>query len=83
VEDYEGIIVQDHEATFYKFGADHQGCLAHILRGLKDSIENEPDRTWNKEIHTLIQEMFTVIYNNCLMMMLANNCVGQYVLATL
>ena len=57
VEDYEGIIVQDHEATFYKYGSDHQECLAHVLRGLKDSIENEPDRTWNKEMHALIREM--------------------------
>ena len=57
VEDYDGIIVQDHEATFYKYGSDHQECLAHVLRGLKDSIENEPDRTWNKEMHALIREM--------------------------
>ena len=35
----------------------YQECLAHVLRGLKDSIENEPDRTWNKEMHALIREM--------------------------
>ena len=28
-----------------------------MLRYLKDSIENEPDRTWNKEMRSLVQEM--------------------------
>ena len=27
-----------------------------MLRYLKDSMDNEPDRTWNKEMHGLIQE---------------------------
>lgn len=40
-----------------KQGTDHQECLAHVLRYLKDSMDNEPDRTWNKEMHGLIQEM--------------------------
>ena len=63
-QDYEGTIVQDHEATFYKYGTDHQECLVHVLRGLKDSIQNEPDRTWNKEMHALLQEM--IHYRNSL-----------------
>lgn len=57
VEDYQGILVHDHEKTFYNYGADHQECLAHVLRYLKDSIDNEADRTWNKEMRCLIQEM--------------------------
>lgn len=57
VEDYQGILVHDHEKTFYHYGADHQECLAHVLRYLKDSIDNEADRTWNKEMRSLIQEM--------------------------
>ena len=56
-EDYQGILVHDHDITFYNYGADHQECLAHVLRYLKSSIENEPDRTWNKKMHSLIQEM--------------------------
>lgn len=64
VQDYDGIIVQDHEATFYQYGTDHQECLAHVLRGLKDSIQNEPDRTWNKEMHALLREM--IHYRNSL-----------------
>ena len=63
-QDYDGIIVQDHEATFYQYGTDHQECLAHVLRGLKDSIQNEPDRTWNKEMHGLLREM--IHYRNSL-----------------
>lgn len=57
VEDYQGILIHDHEITFYKYGSGHQECLAHVLRYLKDSMENEPDRTWNREMHALIQEM--------------------------
>ena len=64
VQDYDGIIVQDHEATFYQYGSDHQECLAHVLRALKDSMENEPDRSWNKEMHSHMQEM--IHYRNSL-----------------
>jgi len=56
-EDYQGILVHDHEKTFYSYGTDHQECLAHILRYLKDSIDNEADRIWNKEMRSLVQEM--------------------------
>jgi hypothetical protein len=56
-EDYQGILVHDHEKTFYSYGSNHQECLAHILRYLKDSIDNEPERTWNKEMRSLVQEM--------------------------
>jgi hypothetical protein len=56
-EDYQGILVHDHETTFYSYGSNHQECLAHILRYLKDSVDNEPDRTWNKEMRSLVQEM--------------------------
>lgn len=43
--------------TFYNYGTDHQECNAHILRYLKDSIDNEPDRTWSTEMQTLMREM--------------------------
>lgn len=57
VEDYQGILVHDHEKPFYHYGTEHQECLAHVLRYLKDSMDNEADRTWNKEMRSLIQEM--------------------------
>ena len=56
-QDYQGILVHDHEMTFYQYGTDHQECLAHVLRYLKDSMENEPERTWNRQMHSLIREM--------------------------
>lgn len=57
IEDYQGILVHDHESTFYHYGTDHQECLAHVLRYLKDSMDNEKERTWNSQMRSLIQEM--------------------------
>lgn len=57
VEDYQGILVHDHDKTFYQYGSNHQECLAHILRYLKDSIANEPHRSWNTEMYTLLREI--------------------------
>ena len=39
-EDFRGILVHDHEITFYRYGSAHQECLAHVERYLKDSMEN-------------------------------------------
>lgn len=64
VRDYQGILVHDHDKTFYHYGSAHQECLAHVLRYLKDSIDNESDRTWNREMRELIQEM--IHYRNSL-----------------
>jgi hypothetical protein len=63
-EDYQGTLVHDHDVTFYSYGSDHQECNAHILRYLKDSIQNETSRTWNKAMHHLVQEM--IHYRNSL-----------------
>ena len=54
---YSGIMVHDHDLTFYSYGGDHQECLEHVLRYLLDSIQNEPELTWNKQMRKLIQEM--------------------------
>lgn len=64
VEDYQGILVHDHETTFYRYGADHQECLAHVSRYLKGSMDNEPDRTWNESMRSLVKEM--IHYKNSL-----------------
>lgn len=64
VEDYQGTLVHDHDKTFYSYGSSHQECLAHVLRYLKDSMDNEPDRTWNREMHALLREM--IHYRNSL-----------------
>lgn len=47
LEEYAGIIVHDHDTTFYSYGTGHQECAQHNYRYLIGSIENEPDRTWN------------------------------------
>ena len=50
-------LVHDHDKSFYSYGKNHQECLAHILRYLESSIENEPDITWSSKMKTLIQEI--------------------------
>ena len=57
VEDYEGTLVHDHEMTFYSYGSKHQECNVHILRYLRDSMDNEPELTWNSEMRNFIQEL--------------------------
>lgn len=57
VEAFGGILIHDHEACFYSYGSDHQECMVHIERYLKDSMENEKDLTWNRQMLELIQEM--------------------------
>lgn len=57
VETFGGILIHDHEACFYSYGSDHQECMVHIERYLRDSIENEKSLTWNKSMLELIQEM--------------------------
>ena len=46
-----------HEGVKGTVTENYQECLAHVLRYLKDSMDNEPDRTWNKEMRSLVQEM--------------------------
>jgi hypothetical protein len=57
IETYLGTMVHDHDLTFYKYGRNHQECLDHILRYLKDSMENEPNLKWNESMRELIREM--------------------------
>ena len=49
--------IQRTHACFYSYGSDHQECLVHIERYLRDSIENEKGLTWNRQMLELIQEM--------------------------
>ena len=62
IENYQGIIVHDHDSTFYSYGSDHQECSTHMLRYLKDAMENEPDRKWAGKMRPLLQE--TIHYRN-------------------
>ena len=56
-EAYLHAMVHDHDLTFYSYGRFHQECLEHALRYLRDSMDNEPGRKWNRLMRGLIQEM--------------------------
>lgn len=57
LEGYVGIVVHDHDKSFFSYGTGHQECMQHNCRYLIDSKENEPDLEWNHKMHTLIREM--------------------------
>ena len=57
IETYLGTMVHDHDLTFYNYGCDHQECLDHILRYLKNSMENEPNLNWSENMREMIREM--------------------------
>jgi len=57
IEDYQGTLIHDHDITFYSYGTNHQECLEHIRRYLKDGILNEPGRKWHGQMRQLINEM--------------------------
>lgn len=64
VKNAEGIIVHDHDMSYYSYGAGHQECLAHVLRYLVGAMENEPELTWHKRMHDLLQEMIHTVKEN-------------------
>ena len=57
LENYVGIVVHDHDLTFYNYGQGHQECIQHDCRYLIGSKENEPERVWNHQMYDLIREM--------------------------
>lgn len=57
VEDYMFTLVHDHDKTYYNYGGAHQECLAHVLRYLQDSIENEPNLTWSSKMKSFLSEL--------------------------
>lgn len=57
VELYDGILVSDHEAALVGHGKHHQECMAHIIRYLQSSVENEPEREWNGQMLDLVKKM--------------------------
>lgn len=57
LESYAGIVVHDHDKTFYHYGSGHQECMQHNCRYLKGSCENETTREWNVRMLKLVREM--------------------------
>lgn len=59
LEFFEGILVSDHESTFVLHcGKEHQECLQHILRALREIAdkEKEKDVTWAELMIPWIQD---------------------------
>ena len=56
-ENYVGILVHDHDTTFYNYGMGHQECGQHVGRYLIGSAENEPELRWNVQMRELYREM--------------------------
>ena len=57
VKDFDGILIHDHDKSYYSYGSKHQECLAHVLRYLVGAMENEPDLKWHRQMHSLLQKM--------------------------
>ena len=57
VKDFDGILIHDHDKSYYSYGSKHQECLAHVLRYLVSAMENEPDLKWHRQMHSLLQKM--------------------------
>ena len=64
VKDNTGILIHDHDKSFYAYGSKHQSCLSHILRYLQSSIDNEPNITWSKDMKSLLQSMIHTVKHN-------------------
>ena len=60
------MLIHDHDITFYHYAKDHQECVVHILRYLIGSTENEPELTWAKQMHDLMEEMLDDAYKHTL-----------------
>ena len=58
LEHYDGILISDHEAALIKHGSSHQECMSHVKRYLISSIENEPERAWNRDLQTWLNDAF-------------------------
>lgn len=58
LKEYLGAVIHDHDKSYYneEFSfSEHQECLAHILRYLQDSIDNETKLIWAKLMHRHLQ----------------------------
>ena len=64
VKNFTGALVHDHDRSYYSYGSAHQECLAHVLRYLIGAMENEPNLTWHKQMHNLLQKMIHTAKRN-------------------
>ena len=58
LKNYLNAVIHDHDRSYYneEFSfREHQECLAHIIRYCQDSIDNEPELTWNSRMKEHLQ----------------------------
>ena len=48
--------MSDHEAALIKHGERHQECMAHMKRYAKSETENEPEKTWGRDLDEWISD---------------------------
>jgi transposase len=55
--DYAGVLVRDGWAPYRQFThAQHQTCVAHLLRRAKDLATDHPRATWPRQIQAVLQD---------------------------
>ena len=59
LEFYEGTLISDHEAALTKHGSRNQECMIHVNRHAVSSMENEKNRTWNRQLKAWIKKTFS------------------------
>lgn len=60
VQGYTGILIHDHDITFYTYGSKHQECLVHELRYLAEIMLYEKDLTWAGKMKEFYLKLFAL-----------------------
>ena len=60
VQTYTGILIHDHDITFYSYGSKHQECLVHELRYLAEIMQYENHLTWAKLMQEFYHKLFAL-----------------------
>jgi hypothetical protein len=56
IDGYEGIVLSDHDLSYYHYGTANAECNVHVLRYLKGVMQNEPEKTWAPKMYALLNE---------------------------
>ncbi len=60
VQGYTGILIHDHDITFYTYGSAHQECLIHELRYLAEIMLYEKGLTWAEKMKEFYHKLFAL-----------------------
>lgn len=50
IQSFTGILIHDHDVTFYSYGSKHQECIIHELRYLAEIMLYEKGLTWAEKM---------------------------------